>query len=63
MNNLQNVLCNTGDNDMTIESVKLIESKGINVQETIFAVTLAIVGCVSIWKAISLVITFINRIN
>lgn len=63
MNNLQSVLCSTGDNDIKIESVKLMKERSININEAIFGVILAAVSCISIWKAISLVITFINRIN
>lgn len=63
MNNLQNVLCSTGDTDIKIESVKLMKERSININEAIFGVILAAVSCVCIWKAISLVIIFINRIN
>lgn len=63
MSNLENSYCDYLGNDLVEIKSNLKKFDSINLSETIFAIMLFSAACVSIWKAISLVISLVNHIN
>ena len=63
MSNLENSYCDYLGNDLVEIDSSLKKIGSIKFYETIFAIMLFSAACVSIWKAISLVISLVNHIN
>lgn len=63
MSNLENSYCDYLGNDLVEINSSLKKFDSIKLSETIFAIMLFSAACISIWKAISLVVSLVNHIN
>jgi len=63
MSNLENSYCDYLGNDLVRINSNLKKIGEMKFSETIFAIMLFATACISIWKAISLVISLVNHIN
>lgn len=63
MNNLQSTICNQMINEVKTDKKKTNGNASSSMCETLFAILLATVSCLCIWKVGALLISLVNHVN